>query len=108
MSVDKQPTQSDKLDTLSESVQSLTFDSERVIKPAIQEIKELLHALPNGFISRDDVNSMNKDANNAHAGFDKRITILESSRSKNWIFNLLSGSGGALLFFFVQYVLTHH
>ena len=108
MSADKPPTQSDKLDTLSESVQSLTFDSERVIKPAIQEIKELLHALPNGFVSRDDIVGMTKDANNTHVGFDKRITTLESSRSKTWIFNTLSAAGGALIFFLISYVLTHH
>ena len=108
MAIEKPQTQSDKLDTLSESVQSLTFDNERVIKPAIVEIKELLHALPNGFVSRDDVTGMSKDANNAHAGFDKRISTLEASRSRSWMFNTLSASGGALLFFFVQYVLTHH
>lgn len=108
MSADKPPTQSDKLDTLSESVQSLTFDSERVIKPAILEIKKLLGELPNGFVSRDDIVGMTKDANNTHVGFDKRITTLESSRSKTWIFNTLSAAGGALIFFLISYVLTHH
>jgi hypothetical protein len=89
-------TQSSKLDKLASDVASLTFDNERVIKPAIKEIKEMVERLPNGFATKDDIRD-----------HDKRITVLEKARAKNWVFNTASAGVGALLFFLVQYALTH-
>lgn len=62
----------------------------------ISEMKKLIETLPNGFASKDDVLSL-----------DKRITVLEKARGKNWMLNTASAGVGALLFFLVQYAITH-
>lgn len=93
---DRKETQSDKLDKLTSDVASLTFDNERVIKPAIKEIKEMVERLPNGFATKDDIRE-----------HDKRLVILEKARSMNWVFNLVSFLIGGLLIYLIQYALTH-
>ena len=62
----------------------------------IADMKKLIETLPSGFASKDDIIIL-----------DKRITVLEKARSKNWLFNTASAGVGALLFFLVQYAITH-
>lgn len=62
----------------------------------IADVKKLMETLPNGFASKEDVVSL-----------DKRITVLEKARSKNWLFNTASAGVGTLLFFLIQYAITH-
>ena len=38
---------------------------------------------------------------------ETRIKSLEKARSKNWLFNTASAGIGALLFFLIQYAITH-
>lgn len=39
---DQQQTQKEQVEQLTKDVQSLTFDSERIIKPALKDIREIL------------------------------------------------------------------
>lgn len=38
---------------------------------------------------------------------EARVKTLEKARAKNWLFNTASAGIGALLFFLVQYAITH-
>ena len=62
----------------------------------ISEMKKLIETLPNGFASKDDF-----------IGLDKRVTSLEKAKGKNWLLNTASAGVGALLFFLIQYAITH-
>jgi len=66
------------------------------LRKDMTEMKKLLEQLPSGFASKNDVERL-----------DKRITVLERARSKNWILNTASAGVGALLFFLIQYAITH-
>lgn len=70
--------QNKKLDNLAKDVQSLTFDSERVIKPAIKDIREIL--------SRD-IYAPKTDVAELKAEIEKLRTELEKEkeRTRNYL-----------------------
>lgn len=41
------------------------------------------------------------------SSLEDRVKVLEKARSKNWIFNTASAGIGAILFFLIQYAITH-
>jgi len=62
----------------------------------IADLTKLVKDLPNGFATKAEL-----------LEHDKRITSLEKARSRNWLLNTGSAGVGALLFFLIQYALTH-
>lgn len=62
----------------------------------IASLTALVKEMPNGFATKGDL-----------IDIDKRVTVLEKARSKNWILNTGSALVGALLFFLIQYAITH-
>lgn len=62
----------------------------------ISKLTNLVENLPKGFATKAEMLEI-----------DKRVTSLEKSRNKNWLLNTGSAGVGALLYFLVQYALTH-
>ena len=62
----------------------------------IADLTRLVKDMPNGFATKTEM-----------LEHDKRITALEKAKAKNWLFNTASAGVGALLFFLIQYAITH-
>jgi len=62
----------------------------------IADLTALVKDMPSGFATKQDV-----------LDIDKRVSVLEKARGKNWILNTGSAGVGALLFFLIQYAITH-
>ena len=62
----------------------------------IANLTALVKEMPSGFATKSELIEI-----------DKRVTVLEKARSKNWLLNTASAGVGALLFFLIQYAITH-
>lgn len=59
-----------------------------------------MEELPNGFVSIQTHTDLEKS-------LDKRLTSLEKSKARAWVWNTLSAVAGAVLLFLINYALTH-
>lgn len=70
--------QNKKLDSLAKDVQSLTFDSERVIKPAIKDIREILSR--DVYAPKTEVAELKAEIEKLRAELEK-----EKERTRNYL-----------------------
>lgn len=70
------------------------------ISKELDGLRNDMKNLPNGFASVKDIADLRTSTND-------RLTALEKSKARGWVFNTLSAVAGAILLFLVQYTLTH-
>ncbi len=70
-------TQKEKVDKLADDVQSLTFDNERIIKPALKDIREILSR--DVYASKTDVNELKAEIETL-----KTALVDETKRTRNY------------------------